>query len=253
MLEGTLLGSAYTPFMDSQLSHDVFSPSVGLSYNDLLANTNMETQRGKTSSPPSPPAAATTAPPQIKISSQQPTIQTSSLNAPLPSPQPYKVSQQQMNHSKQMQQSLYTSQPQIMDQQNLVQNQMPSAFDPNAFNRQFEISQKKMLIQQQQQQAQTQPYIQNQPLYTQQQPIYVQSHTEDGYWEKLSIKKKDIWKFMQSGFIILFAISVHYFIDFILKYYLSNYDISFERELFLRILYPIAVLFIAWNIIAHLK
>ena len=86
----------------------------------------------------------------------------------------------------------------------------------------------------------------------QQVPQYVPYH-EESYWDKLSQRKKDVWKFLQSGFIILFAISVHFLIDFLLKYYLQNNDVSFERELLLRILYPIVVVFIAWNIIAHLR
>lgn len=83
-----------------------------------------------------------------------------------------------------------------------------------------------------------------------QQPQYV---FEPSYWDKLSSKKKETGKFIQSALIILFAISLHYIIDFVLKHYLEAYDISWNRELMIRILYPLAVVFIAWNIIAFLK
>lgn len=76
---------------------------------------------------------------------------------------------------------------------------------------------------------------------------------EESYFDKLMGKKKELMKFLQSGLIVLFAFSMHFVIDHYLKYYLESNAISFEREVFLRVLYPVAVLFLAWNLITFNK
>ena len=77
----------------------------------------------------------------------------------------------------------------------------------------------------------------------------VSKASEETYWDKLGSKKKEVYKFLQSALIIMFAISVHFLISHYFNKYLEANDLSFERELALRILYPVAILFIAWNII----
>ncbi len=74
-------------------------------------------------------------------------------------------------------------------------------------------------------------------------------YSSDTYWDKLIYKRKELFKFIQSSFIILFAISLHLIIDHYIKYYVSKYDISPERELLIKLLYPVSVLFIAWNLL----
>lgn len=74
-------------------------------------------------------------------------------------------------------------------------------------------------------------------------------YSSDTYWDKLIYKRKELFKFIQSSFIILFAISLHLIIDHYIKYYVSKYDISPERELLIKLLYPLSVLFIAWNLL----
>lgn len=76
---------------------------------------------------------------------------------------------------------------------------------------------------------------------------------EEGYFEKLMNKKKDVLKFLQSGLIVLFAFSMHFVIDHYLKLYFQNNDVSFEREIFIRLLYPAAIVFLAWNLITFNK
>lgn len=73
------------------------------------------------------------------------------------------------------------------------------------------------------------------------------------YFDKLFSKKKELWKALQVTFIILLAISIHFVIDHYLKVYINNTDLSFERELFIRLLYPIAIIFILWNLKTFVK
>jgi len=73
------------------------------------------------------------------------------------------------------------------------------------------------------------------------------------YFDRLASKKKDLVKFLHSALIIIFALSVHFLIHHYFGWYLSNNDVSFERELILRLLYPIGILFIGWNIMLIFK
>jgi hypothetical protein len=130
-------------------------------------------------------------------------------------------------------------------QQNPMVNQytnQPQGFDSTMFNRQFENQ-----MQQQQQQQQLAMLVNE--IKKQKTP----QAQEETYVDKLMAKKKDVLKFLQSGLIILFAISLHFIIDFFLKHYLQTYDVSWNREVFIRILYPVGILFVAWNIIALTK
>jgi hypothetical protein len=82
----------------------------------------------------------------------------------------------------------------------------------------------------------------------------VQSSQEpQSYIDKLFSKRKELWKAMQISFIILLAISIHFVIDHYLKLYINNTDLSFEREMFIRMLYPLAILFILWNLKTFIK
>ena len=120
-------------------------------------------------------------------------------------------------------------------------------YDMSVFNKQFEQDQRiNTLVNELKKQKQQQQQV---AAYQQQQPMYY----DESYWDKMANKKKDIFKFIQSGLIILFAISLHVVIDFVLKHYLQTHDISYNREVMIRFLYPIGILFIAWNIIAFIK
>jgi hypothetical protein len=130
-------------------------------------------------------------------------------------------------------------------QQAMMQNVSPSQpqYDGSNFNKSFEQERKisALVNELKKQQMQQQQLMQQSMNY------------EDGYFDKLASKKKDVSKFIQSGLIILFAISLHFIVDFLLKHYLQTHDVSFEREVWIRVLYPVAVLFLAWNIIAFVK
>lgn len=132
--------------------------------------------------------------------------------------------------------------PQVQQQQQRAIAQQ--AYDSSMFNKQFEQEQKiNNLVNELKKQKLQQPQVPYQPAM----------YYEESYWDKMTNKKKDIFKFIQSGLIILFAISLHVVIDFVLKNYLQTHDISYNREVLIRVLYPIGILFIAWNIIAFMK
>jgi hypothetical protein len=69
-----------------------------------------------------------------------------------------------------------------------------------------------------------------------------------GYFDKLFSRKKDFLKLLQWVLIVLLAIAIHGFIKYYLYQYLSNGDFSFEREMVIRALYPLGILFVLWNL-----
>lgn len=84
-------------------------------------------------------------------------------------------------------------------------------------------------------------------------PVSQPKTDNQSYFDKLFSKRKELWKALQITFIILLAISIHFVIDHYLKVYINNTDLSFERELFIRLLYPIAIIFILWNLKTFVK
>lgn len=134
------------------------------------------------------------------------------------------------------------AQQQLQQQQQVTRptsNQQPS-FDPDFFNKQFIAAQ---------QMRNTPQYVY--PAGTQYAAPIMQYNIsqEPSYLDRLGSKKKEVLKFIQSGLIILFAISLHFIVDSYLKHYLHMYDITFGREMIIRILYSVLVVFVAWNII----
>jgi len=144
--------------------------------------------------------------------------------------------QQQLNNIQASQQQVHEIKKPV------TASQQPQQFNSAMFNRSFDM------YQQEQQQR-----IQHQQQMQQVKQMSYMHQQEPSYWDKLSSKKKETGKFIQSALIILFAISLHVVIDFVLKHYLEAYDISWNRELAIRILYPLAILFLAWNIITFIR
>ena len=79
------------------------------------------------------------------------------------------------------------------------------------------------------------------------QETYTSNQTNDGYFDKLFGKKRDFFKFIQLALIIVLGLSIHFIIKFYLQTYLNQSDLSVERQLVLRLLYPLGILFILWN------
>lgn len=103
------------------------------------------------------------------------------------------------------------------------------------------------------------PPVMNQNFYQQMMPLPVYPSPvassqalkpqveEKSYLDKLFSKKKELSKAVQITLIILLAISIHFVIDHYMKMYINNQGLSFERELMLRLLYPLGILFLLWN------
>ena len=114
--------------------------------------------------------------------------------------------------------------------------QQSKYYDTSAFNNQFE--QEKMAS----------AYLKQIQTFAQQQQAPQPQQQEPGYFEKLFSKKKEFFKLIQWVLIVVLAISVHFFIDHYLKTYISTNDLSPEREIAIRALYPLGILFLLWNL-----
>ena len=112
-----------------------------------------------------------------------------------------------------------------------------------------------MLRQQQQQMIPTlQPITNQQKMMAQQQQQQQQiDQDRPSYLDKMFSKKRELWKAVQIALIIMLALSLHFIIDHYMKMYFNNNTLSFERDLVMRLLYPIAVLFVLWNLKAFMK
>ena len=82
---------------------------------------------------------------------------------------------------------------------------------------------------------------------------HFEQNKNNGYVDKLLSKKKDLIKLVTISFVILFAISLHYLVDFYLKKYFEENILGAGKEFLLRALYPAAVVFLLWNIKAFYR
>jgi len=81
-----------------------------------------------------------------------------------------------------------------------------------------------------------------------QQRLTASIQQQSSYLDKLFSRKKDLLKITQLSLIVVLALSVHFLVDNYLKNYIKSNDFTFERELIIRLLYPLSVLFILWNL-----
>lgn len=86
-----------------------------------------------------------------------------------------------------------------------------------------------------------------------QQKLTANMQQQSSYLDKLFAKKKDVLKIIQFSLIIVLAMSIHFIIDHYLKYYIKNNDLTFERELIIRLIYPFSIIFIIWNFKTFLR
>ena len=93
-----------------------------------------------------------------------------------------------------------------------------------------------------------QPQPQPQP-----QRIVDMEYEKPSYFDKLFSKKRELWKALQIALIIILALSLHVLIDYYMKMYFSNNALSFERDLLIRLLYPIGIIFLLWNSKAFIR
>lgn len=220
MLEGTELSYAYSPIMNSSQAAQEYDD-----ISDLVAEVQQIAQ-------------APTKPKRQDVRQQETRQQPGYVNTPASLPN-NAITQQLAG----MQKSQYSVQQQ---QQQPPQKPTAPQYDINMFNKQFEQEQKIATLMNEIKAQKAKQYVQANQAY--QQPVY-----EESYWDKMTNKKKDLMRFIQSGLIVLFAISLHFVVDFLLKHYLQANDVSYNREVIIRVLYPLGILFIAWNIIAFIK
>jgi hypothetical protein len=122
-------------------------------------------------------------------------------------------------------------QAQISQQKPIETRQPNFSYDANAFNARYEQEQR----------------IVNQiPKKREEQP-------QQSYVDKLFSKKRELVKLLQFVFIIVLALSLHSLIEYYLKDYINNNDFSPWRQFFIRLLYPLAALFILWNFKVFVK
>ena len=114
-------------------------------------------------------------------------------------------------------------------------------YDVNEFNKEFER------IQAYQAAANYKAHMQAQ-MQAAPAPSVIANNDQTGYFDKLFSKKKEFVKLLQWVLIVLLAIAIHGFIKYYLHQYLAAGDFTFERELLVRAMYPLGILFILWNI-----
>lgn len=134
----------------------------------------------------------------------------------------------------------------VKKQQHMYNNQA-TMYDASSFNKRFEQEQQVNAYMKQAQNNAATSYYQAQQI--QQSAMAASSYgSGNGYFDKLFSKKKEFFKLVQWVLIIVLAISIHFFVKYYLKYYLNSNDLTFEREMLLRALYPLGVLFVLWNL-----
>lgn len=74
-----------------------------------------------------------------------------------------------------------------------------------------------------------------------------------GYLDKLILKKKDVAKLIVFSLVILLALSLHDVISTFVKNYLEDADLTPTKAWSLRLMYPVLVLFVLWNIKTFMK
>lgn len=128
-----------------------------------------------------------------------------------------------------------------------VSKSAPKDDTMNLINKQFESDQKiaTLMAELKRRKAASQS-----PVY----PVATASETDSpSYFDKLFGKKREMYKIMQLSLMITLGLSIHFVIDHYLQKYLAEHDMSFERQLILRLLYPAAVLFVVWNLRVFVK
>lgn len=74
-----------------------------------------------------------------------------------------------------------------------------------------------------------------------------------GYLDKLLSKKRDVTKLIVFSLVVLLALSLHDVLSFYIKQYLDEAALTAIKEFCVRIIYPIVILFVLWNIKAFTK
>lgn len=65
--------------------------------------------------------------------------------------------------------------------------------------------------------------------------------------DRYASKKKDVFKLINISFSVLLAISIHFVVVDIVKTYIRNNDFTYNKETWIKCMYPISVLLIMWS------
>ena len=74
------------------------------------------------------------------------------------------------------------------------------------------------------------------------------AESSETLYDRYVSKKKDVFKLIAIALTILLAMSTNYVIQDLLKVYLMNNDFTREREIAVRVLYPLSILGILWSL-----
>ena len=98
-------------------------------------------------------------------------------------------------------------------------------------------------------QAQTPPDVDYQPpeaMYTQQQSKQKMMYMEPSFWDKLAMKKGDVFKLVIFALIILLAIALDKLIFHYVKSYMDENILTWTNEFIVRLSYPIMIVLLIW-------
>ncbi len=156
--------------------------------------------------------------------------------------QPQQLVPRQPEHLQPIQHQQSTQHKQSTQQQVIKQSagapQPGLLYDANQYNQQYEHEYKAAYARHQHEMA-----------IREQQSVRQQSElNEPGYIDKLIVKKRDLLKIIIFALMILLAISIHTAVDYWLKDIATAYQLTYKQELGVRVLYPIVILILLWNL-----
>jgi len=123
-------------------------------------------------------------------------------------------------------------------------NGQGAVYDANLFNQQFAAEQQQAAAV-----AAMAQRVQQSRIAAQQQQYQGQGYavSSPSYVDRMMNKKRDMLKIVLFSMMILLAISMHTFIEYWLKDFVSAKELTYKQELGVRLLYPVVVLFAVWN------
>ena len=126
-------------------------------------------------------------------------------------------------------------------------NQESEGTNKSTFIRPQVRQQSQQQQQQSQQQQQQQPKQQQQQQQQQQNQQDIQSQSDYILAQQNIAKKKNLLKLLSYSLMVLLAITIYTSLDFLLKDFVASNDISTRQELGIRLICPVLIVFILWN------
>jgi hypothetical protein len=98
------------------------------------------------------------------------------------------------------------------------------------------------------------PYIPPEQMYTHEVPkqqgqgqgINVAYKYQPSFWDKMNMKKGDVFKLVMYSLVILLALSLHKFGNYYLKHYINENIFTWNQEFLIRLSYPVAIILLIW-------